>query len=193
MDALKPSKKNSRQILEPVGADFFDRLWEESWIYIKTVVDVVSEPVLILDKDLKVMAANESYYKTFQTTSNETEHKIVYELGTGEWNIPALRKLLSDILPNNVFFKGFEVTRDFPGIGRKSMILNARQVHFEKDTSFQPIILLAMDDITEMMDTAETFSDYANQSEIKLTERTGKLETLVIKLEKEINELKKGA
>ena len=90
-----------------IGADFFGRLWEESWTYIKTVVDVVHEPVLILDKDLRVMAANESFYRTFQVEPKDTEHQIVYELGNGQWNIPSLKKLLEDILPKNSFFKGF--------------------------------------------------------------------------------------
>jgi two-component system CheB/CheR fusion protein len=70
------------------------RLWEKSWTYIKTVVDVVREPVLILDKDLRVMAANESFYRIFQVEAKDTEGHVVYGLGNGQWDIPALRKLL---------------------------------------------------------------------------------------------------
>lgn len=89
-----------------IGADFFERLWEESWTYIKTVVDVVREPVLILDKDFKVMAANEPFYRTFQVEPSDTMGKIVYELGNGQWNIPALRKLIENILPKHTFLRG---------------------------------------------------------------------------------------
>jgi nitrogen-specific signal transduction histidine kinase len=174
--------------------DFVERFWDESWTYIKTVVDVVREPVLILDKDLRVMAANESFYRTFQVEPKVTEKRVVYELGNGQWNIPALRKLLEDILPKNTFFKGFEVAHDFPVIGRKVMILNARQIHPKKDTGsglFPPIILLAIEDVSEMMVVAETLASHANQLEAKFAERAGKLEAHIGKLEKEIDGLKK--
>ncbi len=186
--------KDVKQILTPVGGDFFERLWETSWIYIKTVVDVVREPILILDKEFRVMAANESFYQTFQVESKDTEKKIVYELGNGQWNIPALRKLLEDVLPKNTFFKGFEVTHEFPFIGHKVIILNARQIYFKGDTTselFPAIILLAMEDITEMITVAEKLAYHTNQFETKLTERTQRLEIHIEKLEKEINELKK--
>jgi hypothetical protein len=141
------------------GVDLVARVWESSWTYIKTIIDVLHEPILILDKDLRVMAANEPFYRKFQVEAKDTENMIVYELGNGQWNIPALRKLLEDILPNNTFFKGFEVSHVFPSIGRKVMILNARQIHFkEGDAFFPPIILLAMEDITEMVEIAETLA-----------------------------------
>ncbi len=187
---MEINKGGAEQIITTIGTDFVDRFWEESWTYIKTVVDVVREPILILDKDLRVMAANESFYRTFQVESKDTEKKIVYELGNGQWNIPALRKLLEDILPKNTFFKGFEVTHEFPSIGRKVMILNARQIHFKEDVTFQPIILLAMEDVTEMMTVAETLAGHTNQLEIKLTEQARKLESHIEKLEKEMNKLK---
>ncbi|OYV27606.1 MAG: hypothetical protein B7W98_01425, partial [Parcubacteria group bacterium 20-58-5] len=145
---METIKKSAVQPRSPVGVDFVELLWEKSWIYIKTVVDVVREPILILDKDLRVMAANDSFYRTFQVELEDTEKRVVYELGNGQWNIPALRKLLEDILPKNTFFKGFEVDHEFPFIGRKVMILNAREIHFKEDTSskdFPPIILLAIE------------------------------------------------
>lgn len=170
-------------------------LWEASWTYIKTVVDVVRQPILILDKDLRVMVANDPFYRTFQVESKDTENKVVYELGNGQWNIPDLRRLLEEILPNNTFFKGFEVAHEFPFIGRKVMILNARRIYFKEETSshvFPPIILLAIEDVTEMMVIAETLATHAKQVEVRLTDRTQKLETHIKKLEKEIIGLKKG-
>ena len=172
---------------------FIDHLWEKSWTYIKTVVDVVREPILILDKDLKVMAANDSFYRTFQVDLKDTEGQIIYKLGNGQWNIPALKKLLEDILPKNTFFKGFEVDHEFPFIGKKIMILNAREIHFKEDPSaglFPPIILLAMEDVTDMMMVAETLAGHANQIETKLIAQTQKLEIQIKKLEKEIVALK---
>jgi len=191
---MKTIKRKAGKAAKPDGTDFSELLWEKSWTYIKTVVDVVREPVLILDKDLRVMAANDSFYRTFQVEHKDTEKKIVYELGNGQWDIPALRKLLEDILPKNTFFKGFEVDHAFPFIGRKVMILNAREIHFKEDDSsrdFPPIILLAIEDITDMMVVAETLASHARQTEARLTERTRKLEVLIKGLEKEIKSLKK--
>ena len=94
----------------------------------------------------------------------------IYELGDGQWNIPALKKLLEDILPKNTFFKGFEVVHEFPFIGRKVMILNARQIHFNENSNskvFPPIILLAIEDVTEIMFIAEVLAGHANHVEKK--------------------------
>ncbi len=191
---METIKKSAVQPRSPVGVDFVELLWEKSWIYIKTVVDVVREPILILDKDLRVMAANDSFYRTFQVELEDTEKRVVYELGNGQWNIPALRKLLEDILPKNTFFKGFEVDHEFPFIGRKVMILNAREIHFKEDTSskdFPPIILLAIEDVTDMMVVAETLADHTKQTVARFMERTHGLEIHIKKLEKEIKTLKK--
>jgi len=141
------------------------------------------------------MTANESFYRTFQVEPKDTENKVVYELGNGQWNIPSLKKLLEDILPKNTFFKGFEVAHEFPYIGRKVIILNARQIHPKEETSvnlFPPIILLAMEDVTDMMVVAETLASHANQLEAKHTGQTQKLELRIGKLETEINKLKKN-
>ena len=169
------------------------RMWEESWTNIKTVVDVVHEPVIILDRELRVMKANESFYRVFQVEPKVNENKVIYELGNGQWNIPSLRKLLEDILPNNTFFKGFEVTHEFPYIGHKVMILNARQIHFQVDSHTQPvspIILLAIEDVTEMMAVAETLANHANKIEASFTDQAKKLKDYINKLEQENYKLK---
>ena len=167
---------NIRQPNKSVGALFLERLGEESWIYIKTVVDIVHEPVLILDKDLSVMAANEPFYKMFQTEPKDTENKVIYELGNGQWNIPSLRKLLEDILPKKTFFKGFKVEHDFLDIGKKIMLLNALEVHLKEDSTFDlcpPIILLAIEDITEMMTIAKALVDHTNALEKEVQQVKG--------------------
>jgi len=187
-------KKIKKQEVLSEKVKSIEYLWEKSWTYIKTVVDVVREPVLILDQNLRVMTANDSFYRTFQVEKKDTENKIVYQLGNGQWDIPALKKLLEDILPKNTFFKGFEVVHEFPFIGRKVMILNAREIHFKEDTTletFPPIILLAIEDVTEVMLVAEKLADHANHVEAKLTELAEKQEIHITKLKKEINELKK--
>ena len=174
------------------GAMFIERLGEDGWTYIKTVVDIVREPVLILSEDFRVVAANEPFYKMFQVEKEETEGKIIYDLGNGQWNIITLKKLLEDILPKNTFFKGFEVIHEFPLIGRKIMLLNAREIHCKEDVKLgpcPPIILLAIEDITEMMDVADMLTLHTTQFEEKIVEKTGKLETHIKQLEEEVNML----
>ncbi|PIR85568.1 hypothetical protein COU15_00530 [Candidatus Kaiserbacteria bacterium CG10_big_fil_rev_8_21_14_0_10_45_20] len=187
---MEKNKKSTRKTL-PIGAELIDHFWEKSWTYIRTVADVVREPILILDKDLTVMAANDSFYQTFQVDPKDTEKKNIYNLGNGQWEIPALKKLLEDILPKNTFFKGFEVAHNFPTIGHKVMILNARQIYIKEDATFPPIILLAMEDVTEMMAIAERLATHTKQIESKLLKRTGKMESKMEELEKEIMTLKK--
>lgn len=188
------------KVIKNIGEDLVGHLWDRGWTYIKTVVDVVREPILILDKNFRVMVANEPFYRMFQVEPKDTEKKHVYDLGNGQWNIPSLRKLLEDILPKNSFFKGFEVAHEFPIIGRKVMILNARQIYFDEENGggggkaseiFPPIILLAMEDVTEMMAVAETLAGHTRRLGDKLNERTEKLEACIVKLEREIIKLKK--
>ena len=171
---------------------YADVLWEESWTYIKTVVDTVKEPFLVLDKDLCVMAANQSFYQTFQVEQKETEGKLVYKLGNGQWNIPSLKKLLENILPKNSFFKGFEVKHNFPLIGRKIMILNARQIYHDREDGkrFPPIILLAMEDVTDIMDVADMLARRTGQFEKSMADRTNKMELKIKILEKTIRNFK---
>jgi hypothetical protein len=174
------------------GTAWAEQIWGEGWTYIKTVVDTVSEPFLVLDKDLCVLAANKSYYKLFQVEIKDTEHKYVYEIGGGAWSMPALKTLLLNILPKETFFVGFEVDHEFPLIGRKVMLLNGRRIYREGDAGnvFPPIILLAMVDITSMTIVATQLADYAAKMERKVNERTTKLEADVDQLKKDVDNMK---
>ena len=109
--------------------------------YLESIVDTVREPLIVLDKQLRVKTANQSFYRTFQVTPAETETCCIYDLGNGQWNIPQLRTLLEEILSQNKSFESFDVDHEFPGIGRKSMLLNARRLHWEGHTE---LILLAI-------------------------------------------------
>jgi chemotaxis protein methyltransferase CheR len=189
-------KKGKMQTLNSAKSSFVDRLLKEGWTYIKTVVDVdiMRGPILILDKDLRVMAVNESFYRMFKVEPKNTENKFIYEILGGQLNIPALRKLLEDILPQNTFFKSFEITRKFPLIGSKTMILNAHQIYLKENNDrelFSPMIFLVMEDVTEMMAVAESIAFHSSKIEEKLSKHTKKLEKNIEKLEKEIKKLKK--
>jgi PAS domain S-box-containing protein len=115
--------------------------------YAESIVATVREPLLVLDGDLKILSANLSFYDTFKVTPGETEGNSIYSLGNQQWDIPRLRELLEDILPNSAEFFNFEVEHIFPSIGRKIMLLNARQIYREDIGT--KMILLAIEDITE--------------------------------------------
>lgn len=110
------------------------------------VVNAVHQPLLVLDGDLNVTSANREFCRAFKVNVKDTLNRRVYELGDGQWNIPRLRTLLEDVLPSNSEFTGFEVAHHFPGIGQKTMRLNARRLG--DDGSRWPLILLAIEDVS---------------------------------------------
>ncbi len=111
-----------------------------------SVVQTVREPLLVLDSKMKVVSANRSFYQTFKVTPENTIGKNLYIMGDRQWDITSLRNLLEDILPKKADLKDFVVEDDFPNIGHKKIILNARQIYQKgKGTS---MILLAMEDVT---------------------------------------------
>ncbi len=183
--------KNSGKYGNAVGEDFFEKSWEQSWTYIKTVVDVVREPMLILDKNFKILAANEPFYETFRAKPEDTIDHDLYKLGNGQWDIPELRSFLDEVLPKQTFFKGFEVAHNFPSIGRRVIVINARQLHFKEDTKYPPIILLAMEDITEMIAIAERMSSHINNFEKKITEQAEKMNKDIDSLQDAMSKIKK--
>ncbi len=111
------------------------------------IVDSIREPLLVLDADLIVVKANDSFYRTFNASPENTEGVLIYELGNRQWDIPKLRELLEDILPQNTTFNDFEVEHNFETIGPKIMHLNARRIYRNENQT--QLILLAVEDVTE--------------------------------------------
>jgi two-component system, chemotaxis family, CheB/CheR fusion protein len=122
-------------------------LLTESYKYSEAIIATVHEPMLVLDSNLHVKSANNSFYKKFLVNKEETVGTSVFELGNGQWNIPNLRKLLHEIISKNIAFKNLEITHTFPGLGEKIMQLNAHQII--QKTHKEQLILLAIEDITE--------------------------------------------
>jgi two-component sensor histidine kinase len=111
--------------------------------YLDKLIDSLRESIIILGWDLRVKHANQPFYRTFKVNPAETVGRMIYELGNGQWNIPELRKLLEEILPNENSFDDFEVMHEFETIGYRHMLLNARRLdHLD-------LIVLAIDDVTE--------------------------------------------
>ncbi len=115
--------------------------------YAESIVETIREPLIVLTPDLRVITANHSFYGTFQVTPEETEGRFVYSLGDHAWDIPSLRELLEEIIPQNAYFNDFEVDHEFPVIGRRTMLLNARRIYREGQGT--DMILLALEDITD--------------------------------------------
>jgi hypothetical protein len=146
--------------------------------YIKTFSDTAREPFLILDPKLRVIGANKSFYKDFQVSEEETSDKLVYDLGDGQWNIPELKELLENILPSKKVFNDFEVAREFPKIGLRIMLLNARQLDDTKQ------ILLAIEDITLQRAIEVKMANYTKDLERGIAEKTEDLKTRIDELSK---------
>jgi PAS domain S-box-containing protein len=120
---------------------------EEARRYAESIVETVREPLLVLDADLKIISANRNFYRTFKVAPGKTIGSFIYDLGNKQWDIPKLRELFEEVLPEKETFDDFEVVHDFQDIGHKIMLLNARQIH-RKDIGAK-MILLAIEDITE--------------------------------------------
>jgi two-component system, chemotaxis family, CheB/CheR fusion protein len=115
--------------------------------YARSIVETIREPLIVLDGELRIISANESFYETFKASQEETEGHLIYELGNGQWDIPELRKFLEEILPQNFKFEDYRVEHDFPAIGHKRMALNARKIT-GSSAAGKPGILLVIKDIT---------------------------------------------
>src|SRR3989339_590370 len=131
--------------------------------YSESIIGTIREPILVLDRDLRVVSANRAFYGTFKVKEKETEGNLVYELGNGQWNIPALKTLLTNILPKKNIFQGYEIEHEFKTIGKKNMILNAREL--ERADGESRLILLAIEDVTEKRKAGEKIK--AAEEELK--------------------------
>jgi len=116
--------------------------------YADGIVNTVREPLVVLDANLRVVSANDSFFRTFRVTPEETQGNLIYELGNRQWDIPKLRELLEELLPQKTEVSDYEVDHVFPVIGHKVMHLNARQIAGRDGSEEQKLILLAIEDRT---------------------------------------------
>jgi PAS domain S-box-containing protein len=165
------------------GSISYELAAEEARRYAESIVETVREPLLVLDADLKIISANRNFYKTFKVTPGETLGSFIYDLGNKQWDIPKLRELLEEVLPEKEAFDDYEVNHDFQDIGHKIMLLNARQI-YRKDIGAK-LILLAIEDITErkrleslLIDSEEQYRrlfETASDGIVLLEKREGKI------------------
>ncbi len=140
------------------------RILEAALRYTKNIIDTVREPLLVLNGDLSVLSASRSFFNMFRVAEEETIGKPLYQLGNKQWDIPRLRKLLEEIIPQNSHFSNYPVEHDFPLIGRRRMLLNARRLYDEFGSQK---VLLAIEDVTDQPFTDTLFSENPPEEEGK--------------------------
>ncbi len=134
----------------------------------QSIVDTVREPVIVLDKELRVIAASRSFYSAFEVSPEETQGKLLYALGDGQWDIPKLRMLLEKIIPEHGLITDYEVEHEFPHLGTRTMLLNARQVFYKEGA--ETTILLGIEDITARRILERDKDDLLRQKDVLLEE-----------------------
>jgi len=134
----------------------------------EAIVDTVREPLVVLDNALRVVVASRSFYRAFAVTSQDTEGRLFYKLGNGQWNIPALRELLAAVIPHHTTIEEFEVEHDFPIIGWRTMLLNARKVFYEGNNSTS--LLVAIEDVTDRRVLEREKDELLRQKDLLLRE-----------------------
>ena len=155
LDAAERRLQEANEILHAqiVERKRAEESYEKAQEYAESIVETIREPLVVLTPDLKVISANRSFYGTFQVAPEETEGIFIFDVGNHQWDIPALRELLEEIIPQNTYFNSFEVDHTFPRIGRKKVLLNARRI--DREGKGTDRILLAFEDITGQEQTEE--------------------------------------
>jgi chemotaxis protein methyltransferase CheR len=134
----------------------------------QAIVDTIRDPLLVLDQDLRVVTANRAFHQTFRMNRQDVQGHPVYGLGDGQWDIPELRLLLEGVAPQHAAMEAYEVEVDFPVIGRRSMLLNAREVFNQSNA--RKLILLAIEDVTERRAAERVIAELLQQKETLLQE-----------------------
>jgi chemotaxis protein methyltransferase CheR len=134
----------------------------------QSIVDTVREPILVLDNELRVIAASRSFYSAFKVSPEDTQGRLLYTLGDEQWDIPKLRVLLEKIIPEHGVMENYEVEHEFPHIGHRTMSLNARQVFYEGGA--RATILLGIEDITERILHRHEKDELLRQKDVLLEE-----------------------
>ena len=150
-------KENIKSIDNPPPLKIELNSGDDNNQFAENIINTVREPLIVLDQDLKVVTASRSFYNFFKVNVDETIGKLIYDLGNKQWNIPKLRELLETILPEKTTFDNYEVEHKFSTIGKRIMLLNARQI--ERAFGKEKVILLAIEDITERKHKEEALSE----------------------------------
>jgi chemotaxis protein methyltransferase CheR len=134
----------------------------------EAIVATVRDPLLVLDEDLRIVTASRAFYQIFHLVDQDVREHLIYEIDDGQWNIPELRTILETIAKDHATIEGYEVNRDFPRVGRRIMLLNARKVFYEAGT--HTTTLLAFEDITDRRAVEEKVQELLREKDMLLQE-----------------------
>ena len=134
----------------------------------QAIVDTIRDPLLVLDEHLRVVTANRAFHQKFRMNRQDIQGRPIYGLGDGQWDIPELRLLLEEVAPQHAVMEAYEVERDFPIIGRRSMLLNAREIFNQRNA--HKLILLAIEDVTDRRAAEREIAELLQQKEMLLQE-----------------------
>jgi len=182
LETSKEEVQTSNEELIIVNQELFDRNEQLnlSRLYAESIVFTIREPLIILNKDLKVRSANRAFYEKFQVKAEDTVGKFLFELGSRQWDKPELKKDLEKVLPEATRIVDFEVSADFPALGERTMLLNAVQII--RDPSEQQSLLIAIEDVTDKWKKIKEEKLMAAELEKKVLERTFSLHEANIEL-----------
>lgn len=154
LETAKEELQSSNEELATLNQELQDRNLQvgRALDYANGIVETVRNPLLMLDAGLRVEKANRAFYDYFHVAPEETVGRLVYDLGNGQWDIPALRRALEHVLPEAARFEDFVVEHEFPRVGRRTLVLNARKLRHDSD---HESILLAIEDSTEARKTEQ--------------------------------------
>lgn len=161
---------------------------QEAREYAECIINAVREPLVVLDVNFKIISVSRSFYDIFKVKPEETIGQLIYDLGNRQWDVPKLRELLENILPKSISFDNFEVEHDFPGLGRRTMLLNARKI--TRPSGKPNIILLAIEDITESKTILDGLREEIRRLETLQRTAAGR-EHVMMELKRKVDEMER--
>ncbi len=154
------------RVLDPLGDP------KDGHLLTRAIIDTIREPLIILDSELRIIVASRAFYEKFSLNSENTRDKMFYDLGKGEWNIPALRTLLEKVIPEHTTVEGYEVTHDFASLGHRTLLINARAIRYENG---RKKMLLSILDITDQRALEKAREELLAQKNLLLQEMSHRI------------------
>jgi two-component system CheB/CheR fusion protein len=193
LETSKEESQTSNEELMVLNQELYDRNEQLNILklYAESIVTTIREPLVILDKNLCIKSANRAFYHKFQTFEEETEGKLFFDLGSKDWDVPALRQKLEKVNASTISVVDFEMTRDFSVIGERTMQLNATRLY--RDKSEDHFILLAIEDVTEKRKVEQALKEVADLMEKQVADRTSSLKEMNVELSRSNKNLEQFA
>lgn len=191
---MKTTINNENEIVTNRG-DYLKDEWLHGLVCMDSVFDELNESAVILNEKFEIVAANLKFYETFKSKAENTIHRMISDIGNGQWNTSDLKINLEAVKAEpSVSFKGYEVSTTYPNIGERTMLLNGRRSFYRKnsDIDFDTIsILIVIEDITDIVNVAKKLAKNSNLNEIKMLKQNQQMLLYIANLEEKLRKCKK--